>query len=79
MNGKPVTTLDVGKKICEALGIDGKKVTDLTIRFKPGELVHARVEYLDNDAVDGLIDCLQDYVLVPLEPAAKKDDGETPS
>jgi hypothetical protein len=75
-----VCGFQIGKQICEALGLDAKKVRAIDIHIKTRELVTATVEhYVTGEQVDSLTTVLSSYSLasredLTQEPVAKGDD-----
>jgi hypothetical protein len=60
--GIPVTTYDVGKDICDALGLDPDMVRSVTIKFEVPSLVIAEVEqFIDKEQSEKLMKVLNAY------------------
>jgi hypothetical protein len=67
----------VGKRICEALGLDANKVTGVTLRANAGELVHVYVSIAPTEnEVEAICAALKHYTL---EEAEHTDLPETGS
>lgn len=56
--------IQIGKQVCEALGLDASKVRSIDIHVKANELVTAQVEhYIDGDEAQKLVNVLSAYTL----------------
>lgn len=68
-----VTVDKIGMEVCEALGLNGKKVQRLMFDWKPGRIAQlSAVLVIDGDAdADGLSAVFRKYELVEKD----KDDG----
>ena len=67
-----ITGLSIGKKVCDALGLDVKRVNSIIIRIEADDYVTIEVTQLINQKeLDQTIKVLKEYNLVE-----KKDDGK---
>lgn len=63
-----VSSQEIGKEVCNVLGLNVKKVRKLAVVFEAGAIVKVNVEILpDKNDMDGILSIFQKYKLVPRE------------
>lgn len=71
MASRAVSSIGIGKQLCEVLGLDSSKTQNIVISCKTDDVIRVHVtQYLQDHEVAPLLNLLKEYQLEP------KPDGE---
>ena len=68
-----IPTTEIGREVCEALGVPTENVKSISFRVQLGNIVMAEIErYVTSDEFDKTVKILEKYKLIPASSGRDK-------